>query len=87
MLHSRETLRRLEPWPTRAEPVRCCPGLVPDDGGTRAIADVLRTIGGAIATVVTLPFRAVDPTSSLRDRRAGEDGQDGLLGRAAVQVR
>ena len=25
----------------------------------KAIADVLRTIGGAIATVVTLPFRAV----------------------------
>ncbi|MER5775512.1 LPFR motif small protein [Streptomyces sp. NPDC002039] len=25
----------------------------------RAIADVLRTIGGAIATIVTLPFRAV----------------------------
>jgi hypothetical protein len=25
----------------------------------RAIADVLRAIGGAIATVVTLPFRAV----------------------------
>ncbi|WNZ07295.1 LPFR motif small protein [Streptomyces sp. 11x1] len=25
----------------------------------RAIADVLRQIGGAIATVVTLPFRAV----------------------------
>ncbi|GAA3292578.1 MULTISPECIES: LPFR motif small protein [Streptomyces] len=25
----------------------------------RAIADVLRQIGGAVATVVTLPFRAV----------------------------
>ena len=25
----------------------------------QAIADVLRSIGGAIATVVTLPFRAV----------------------------
>ncbi|MFF6779386.1 LPFR motif small protein [Streptomyces sp. NPDC012510] len=25
----------------------------------RAIADVLRQIGGAIATVVTLPFRAL----------------------------
>lgn len=25
----------------------------------RAIADVLRAIGGAVATVVTLPFRAV----------------------------
>ncbi|MEU3959571.1 LPFR motif small protein [Streptomyces buecherae] len=25
----------------------------------RAIADVLRTIGGAIATVVTLPFRVL----------------------------
>ncbi|MGY1439283.1 LPFR motif small protein [Streptomyces reniochalinae] len=25
----------------------------------RAIADVLRSIGGALATVVTLPFRAV----------------------------
>ncbi|GAA2298928.1 LPFR motif small protein [Streptomyces kunmingensis] len=25
----------------------------------KAIADVLRAIGGAIATVVTLPFRAV----------------------------
>ncbi|GAO10431.1 hypothetical protein TPA0598_07_01550 [Streptomyces lydicamycinicus] len=32
------------------------------DGGSlmlHAIADVLRSIGGAIATVVTLPFRAV----------------------------
>lgn len=25
----------------------------------RAIADVLRTIGGAIATIITLPFRLV----------------------------
>ncbi|MFD0305761.1 LPFR motif small protein [Streptomyces sp. NPDC059517] len=25
----------------------------------KAIADVIRSIGGAIATVVTLPFRAV----------------------------
>lgn len=25
----------------------------------KAIADVLRAIGGAVATVVTLPFRAV----------------------------
>ncbi|MFD2619752.1 LPFR motif small protein [Streptomyces chumphonensis] len=25
----------------------------------RAIADVLRSIGGALATLVTLPFRAV----------------------------
>lgn len=25
----------------------------------RAIADILRTIGGAIATIVTLPFRLV----------------------------
>lgn len=25
----------------------------------RAIADILRTIGGALATVVTLPFRVV----------------------------
>ncbi|WP_281292896.1 LPFR motif small protein [Streptomyces alboniger] len=25
----------------------------------KAIADVLRSIGGAIATVVTLPFRAI----------------------------
>ncbi|MEV7196329.1 LPFR motif small protein [Streptomyces sp. NPDC093510] len=25
----------------------------------KAIADVLRAIGGAIATVVTLPFRAI----------------------------
>ncbi|MDT0410936.1 MULTISPECIES: LPFR motif small protein [unclassified Streptomyces] len=25
----------------------------------KAIADVLRSIGGAVATVVTLPFRAV----------------------------
>jgi hypothetical protein len=25
----------------------------------KAIADVLRTVGGAIATVVTLPFRVV----------------------------
>ncbi|MFE3009529.1 LPFR motif small protein, partial [Streptomyces sp. NPDC059243] len=25
----------------------------------KAVADVLRSIGGAVATVVTLPFRAV----------------------------
>lgn len=25
----------------------------------RAVADVLRSVGGAVATVVTLPFRAV----------------------------
>ncbi|MET7798964.1 LPFR motif small protein [Streptomyces decoyicus] len=25
----------------------------------KAIADVLRSVGGAVATVVTLPFRAV----------------------------
>lgn len=46
------------------------PGLVEPDGSQRAgrrkgkrvfraIADVLRQIGGAVATVVTLPFRAV----------------------------
>lgn len=40
------------------------PGPVPgnQDGGSpvlKAIADVIRAIGGAIATVVTLPFRAV----------------------------
>jgi hypothetical protein len=41
----------------------------------RAIADVLRQIGGAIATVVTLPFRAVarlfgGASSSARGSRA-----------------
>lgn len=41
----------------------------------RAIADVLRQIGGAIATVVTLPFRALarlfgGASSSTRSRRA-----------------
>jgi len=40
----------------------------------RAIADVLRQIGGAIATVVTLPFRALarlfgGASSSTRSRR------------------
>jgi hypothetical protein len=41
----------------------------------RAIADVLRQIGGALATVVTLPFRAVarlfgGASSSARGHRA-----------------
>lgn len=41
----------------------------------RAIADVLRQIGGAIATVVTLPFRALarlfgGASSTTRGRRA-----------------
>jgi hypothetical protein len=41
----------------------------------RAIADVLRQIGGAIATVVTLPFRALarlfgGASGSARGRRA-----------------
>ncbi|CAL9642063.1 hypothetical protein SUDANB15_06347 [Streptomyces sp. enrichment culture] len=41
----------------------------------RAIADVLRQIGGAIATVVTLPFRALarlfgGASSSARGHRA-----------------
>ncbi len=40
----------------------------------RAIADVLRQIGGAIATVVTLPFRALarlfgGASGSTRSRR------------------
>jgi hypothetical protein len=40
-----------------------------------AIADVLRQIGGAVATVVTLPFRAVarlfgGASGSTRSRRA-----------------
>jgi hypothetical protein len=40
----------------------------------RAIADVLRQIGGAVATVVTLPFRALarlfgGASSSTRSRR------------------
>jgi hypothetical protein len=30
-----------------------------EDSVFRAIADVLRSVGGAIATVVTLPFRAL----------------------------
>jgi hypothetical protein len=41
----------------------------------RAIADVLRQIGGALATVVTLPFRALarlfgGASGSTRGRRA-----------------
>lgn len=41
----------------------------------RAIADVLRQIGGAVATVVTLPFRAFarlfgGASSTARGRRA-----------------
>ncbi|MFF9768114.1 LPFR motif small protein [Streptomyces sp. NPDC014636] len=41
----------------------------------RALADVLRQIGGAVATVVTLPFRAVarpfgGASSSARGSRA-----------------
>ena len=41
----------------------------------RAIADVLRQIGGAVATVVTLPFRALarlfgGASSTARGRRA-----------------
>ncbi|GAB3174268.1 LPFR motif small protein [Streptomyces incanus] len=41
----------------------------------RAIADVLRQIGGAVATVVTLPFRALarlfgGASSAGRGRRA-----------------
>ncbi|MGW3463353.1 LPFR motif small protein [Streptomyces olivaceoviridis] len=41
----------------------------------RALADVLRRIGGAIATVVTLPFRALarlfgGTSSSARGSRA-----------------
>ncbi len=41
----------------------------------RAIADVLRQIGGAVATVVTLPFRALarlfgGASGSTRSRRA-----------------
>ncbi|MFF5157331.1 LPFR motif small protein [Streptomyces sp. NPDC000348] len=41
----------------------------------RAVADVLRQIGGAVATVVTLPFRALarlfgGASSTARGRRA-----------------
>lgn len=40
----------------------CLSGIIGDQEERimlKAIADVLRAIGGAIATVVTLPFRAV----------------------------
>lgn len=42
----------------------------------RAIADVLRQIGGAVATVVTLPFRAVARLFGVPRRRAGADAPD-----------
>ena len=59
------------PWYVR-------PGRPGDERGDtvfRAIADVLRQIGGAIATVVTLPFRALarlfgGASSATRGRRA-----------------
>ncbi|MEU1148034.1 LPFR motif small protein [Streptomyces sp. NPDC005901] len=41
----------------------------------RAIADVLRQIGGAIATVVTLPFRAVASLFGGASRSAGRGGR------------
>ena len=49
----------------------------------RAIADVLRQIGGAIATVVTLPFRAVASLFGGASRSAGRraDGAAGARGR------
>lgn len=43
----------------------------------RAIADVLRQIGGAIATVVTLPFRAVASLFGGASRSAGRGGRGG----------
>ncbi|CAM5552945.1 hypothetical protein SAURM35S_02656 [Streptomyces aurantiogriseus] len=43
---------------TRAVPARTA-GRGKENHVFRAIADVLRQIGGAVATVVTLPFRAL----------------------------
>lgn len=53
----------------------------------RAIADVLRQIAGAIATVVTLPFRALARLfggASSTAGRAGRGGgrRSGRMGRA-----
>lgn len=41
----------------------------------RAIADVLRQIGAALATVVTLPFRAVARLFGGASRSAGRGGR------------
>ncbi len=46
----------------------------------RAIADVLRQIAGAIATVVTLPFRALARLFGGASRSTGRSG--GRAGRA-----
>ncbi|MET8687006.1 LPFR motif small protein [Streptomyces sp. NPDC004732] len=49
----------------------------------RAIADVLRQIGAAIATVVTLPFRALARLFGGASRSAGRGGRrPGHTGRA-----
>ncbi|MFI1677756.1 MULTISPECIES: LPFR motif small protein [unclassified Streptomyces] len=49
----------------------------------RAIADVLRQIGAALATVVTLPFRAVARLFGGASRSAGRGGRrSGHTGRA-----
>ncbi len=53
----------------------------------RAIADILRQIGGAIATVVTLPFRALARLFGGASSSAGRGGRrtgrrSGRAGRA-----
>ncbi|WP_164551878.1 LPFR motif small protein [Streptomyces sp. WAC 01529] len=53
----------------------------------RAIADILRQIGGALATVVTLPFRALarlfgGASSSARRGGRGSGRRSGRAGRA-----
>jgi hypothetical protein len=53
----------------------------------RAIADILRQIAGAIATVVTLPFRAVARLFGGASSSAGRGGRSagrgsGRMGRA-----
>ncbi|MCF3121658.1 hypothetical protein IPZ68_18385 [Streptomyces arenae] len=47
----------------------------------RAIADVLRQIGSAIATVVTLPFRALARLFGGASRSTGRGGRTGRAGR------
>ncbi|WP_169801217.1 LPFR motif small protein [Streptomyces kanamyceticus] len=48
----------------------------------RAIADVLRQIAGAIATVVTLPFRALARLFGGASGSAGRGGRGGRARRA-----
>ncbi len=46
----------------------------------RAIADVLRQIGSAIATVVTLPFRALARLFGGASRSTGRGGRSAARG-------